>query len=268
MIMSRNADKDKNNARTINTKSEVLKIFNEAVKNEDSLAVYDVDEDSNSIGYFDEENGYERTYYFDDTADTIKSRIMMDEQVEKFLNKDALAQFLFDNLDANSLMVMENLAFTFDTEIDFSSVRNKLEEKYGDEYAMYVGEDTLGVTWVERQTPLINVSNLVESSFRIASEPDEYLSIDYIFTEGLLQTIFHECRHLFYECNEIVPIGEGTPYPSKGDREHYVEEYGNDIAEKHISEFNQRCIKPGLWRVMEEMVGRLGIVEVRECYEK
>lgn len=257
-----------NGKKIINPKDDVLKTFNEAIQDEDSLEIYDVDEKNNTIGYFDEENGYERTYYFNDTKETIASRIIMDEQVEKFLDKDALATFLFDNLDHNSLMVMENLVFTFDTEIDFSNVRNELEEKYGDEYAMYVGEDTLGVTWVERQTPLINISNLVESSVRIANEPDEYLSVDYIFTEGLLQTIFHECRHLFYECNEIVPDGDGTPYPKEGGREHYVEMYGNDMAEKYISEFNTKCIKPGLSNVMDEMIGRLGLDRDVEYYEK
>lgn len=254
--------------KLINPKNEVLKIFNETVKDEDSLEIYDIDEKNNTIGYFDEENGYERTYYFDDTIDTIKSRIMMDEQVEKFLNKEALASFLVDHLDPNSLMVMENLAFTFDTNIDFSNVRTELEEKYGDDYAMYVGEDTLGVTWVERQTPLINVSNLVECSAIIENEPDEYLSVVSIFTEGLLQTIFHECRHLFYECNEIVPDGEGTSYPKEGGMEHYVEMYGNDMAGKYISDFNTKCINPGLSNVMDEMMGRLGIDKDVEDYEK
>lgn len=243
----------------INSKDNVLKIFNEAIKNEDNLEIYDIDEENNTIGYFDEENGYERTYYFNDTIDTIKSRIMMDEQVEKFLDKKELALFLANYLDLNSLMVMENLVFTFDTEDNISQIRNDLEEKYGAEYAMYVGEDTLGVTWVERQTPLINVSNLVESASRIANDEDEYLSIEYIFTEGLLQTIFHECRHLLYECNEIVPDGDGTPYPKDGWKENNVEEYGNDMTEKYISEFNTKCIKPGLFNVMDEMLGRLGI---------
>lgn len=44
-------------------------------------------------------------------------------------------------------------------------------------------------------------------------------------------------RHLFYECNEIVDIGDGTPYPQSGSLEAEVEEYGNRQAELYIEDF-------------------------------
>lgn len=49
----------------------------------------------------------------------------------------------------------------------------------------------LGITWVERQTVIVNVSELIKISIDIAEDPYEYRTAESIFKEGLLQTIFH-----------------------------------------------------------------------------
>jgi hypothetical protein len=106
---------------------------------------------------------------------------------------------------------------------------------------------------------IVNVSEILKSATQIANEPEEWHTREYIFAEGLLQTIFHEGRHLFYECNEIVPIGEGTNYPEDGGKECRVEYYGNDMAEVYISEFNTNCIHPKLFEVLDTLSSKLGI---------
>lgn len=238
--------------KMINPRDEFMAKFNKAIEGENNLEVYP--EESNTIGYWDEENEYYSIYHFNDSKESVAKRILMDKEVEEFLDKEALASFLLEYLDANSLMVMEKLVFVFGNPDKPSDIRHRLEEEYCDEYALYVGEDNLGVTWVERQICLINVSELLKNSVSIANYEGEYRSINYIFTEGLLQTIFHECRHLLYECNEIVEIGEGTEYASDGGEEYYVEEYGNDMADMLISTFNAKCIKFGLSSCVDKMI--------------
>lgn len=242
----------------INDKESFLKLFRETVEGEESLDVYP--EERNSIGYWDKENEYERIYYFNETPDTLKDRILMDEQVETFLNKDALSQFLINYLDPNVLMVLDKIAFVFDAEDADSKARLQLEKAYGDEYALEIGSETLGITWTERQMVLINVSKLVQSSVEIANEPEEYEPVERIFVEGLLQTIFHECRHLFYECNELVPIGKTTPYPSDGGREYQVEQYGNARAAEHFVEFYRNCIEENLGSKLDKMMETLNVI--------
>ena len=247
----------------VNNKQTVEKLFHDAVFDDDGVECYEAD--GNRLGYFVEEYGYERFYYFDETESTLENRIVMDKEVEDFLDKKALSKFLCERLDSNSLMALEKMVFVFDNGEDYSKVRQGLAEEYGDEYALYVSEDCLGMTWVDRQIVVVNVSELVESSVDIANEPDEMFSAEYIFSEGLLQTIFHECRHLFYECNEIVQTGIGTEYPADGGIERKVEEYGNDMAEKYIGEFNQNCIKNTLSNSIEKMREALGL---ELCEEK
>lgn len=229
--------------KVINPKQQVTTLLKQAMDGEDHLEL--LKENGKIVGYWDNKNDYKRIYHYNDTVETVESRILLDEQVSKFVDKKALAVFLLDHLDPNVLMCMEYIAFVYETENEESTARNYLQEGYGDEYAWYIaetGDGLLGQTWVERQVPVINVSNLLESSAEIASHPDEHLSVQEIFAEGLLQTIFHECRHLFYECNELVPIGEGSPYPQNGGWEDEVEDYGNAEACKYLSDFEANLL--------------------------
>lgn len=217
----------------VNRRKDFMPLFEDAIK-EGNLEIYE--EKDNTIGYFDLDNEYERIYYFNDRVSSIKKRILMDDDCASLLNKDGMAKFLHEYLDPVSLMVLEKIVFIFDRdpeELD-SPVRDVLYEEYGDEYAKYCcDEGMLGLTWVEKQIILINVSNILRASKETAEDPyNGFCTSDYvkIFREALLQTIYHESRHLFYECNEIVPRGEDTPYPIDGGLEENVEEYGNHMA--------------------------------------
>ena len=89
---------------------------------------------------------------------------------------------------------------------------------------------------VHRQTVIINVYEIKEVS-------DEFCHED--FCLGVLSTIFHELRHLVYECNEILEIGS-EKYPEDGYLEDNVEDYGNAYAEKVYRKYrnmflNMRC---------------------------
>ena len=225
------------------SKEKLQSAFTKAIEDEPDLELLELDE--NAFGYFDPNGGYERIYYYEDTPETIKSRILMDEEIKSIIDIDKLSQFLYNNLDDNSLCVMEHIAFIWDDENkETNLVRDVLYEEYGDEYAQEIGygENMIGITWVERQIPVILIKQLLDSSIEISKDcfSDSPLTI---FTEGLCSTIFHECRHLFYECNEIVPIGPGTSYPQSGGVEDKVEDYGNSQMEQTIHEF-ARCILP------------------------
>lgn len=198
---------------------------------------------------------YSRTLYFQkkETVNSLRERILMDEPVKKILDEEKLSVFLYENVDVNSLMALERMAFTWDDPMEEDSAsRTQLWDEFSDEYAMECGLGNLGITWVERQVVFINVRDLYLSSKEIHENIDPLRSIQDIFEEGLLQTIFHECRHLLYECNEFVKIGRGSPYPANGGLECHVEEYGNEEAERILRDGKfQNFFLNDFWKELE-----------------
>lgn len=238
----------------VNQKEHVNKLFQSAMEGEKSLSRLETD--GNYFAYCDEDGDeygieYERHYYYDDTVETIASRILMDKQVEAFLPKQQLASLLEELAEADALMVMEKLVFLWEDEEGGSPVRDELEAAYDDEYAQFVAEGFIGQIWKDRQIPVINVSAIFDECaafFEPALDPP----FAAYFLEGVLQTMFHEMRHLFYECNEIVSIGEGTPYPQSGGMEDEVEEYGNRKAAMLLGRFLEIVDKDVISRYKEE----------------
>ena len=111
-----------------------------------------------------------------------------------------------------------------------------MEDEYGDEYALFVAEDSLlGQLWVDRQIPVINVSAIMDSCMEI-HDPVLDGPFGIFFTEALLQTIYHELRHLFYECNELIETGS-REYPADGSMEENVEEYADAQAAGDLVDF-------------------------------
>lgn len=215
----------------------------EDLQQEDDLEILNT-EGEYRYGYFVADNfdSRERYYYFPDTKESLVKRVLMDAECEKLLDKEKLTEFLLTHTDENALMVLRYIVFVWDDEDkEQSTARTFLEDDLEDEYAREIGdgEDYLGITWVEKQTVVINVRNILDSSIEIANEPGETHSLKEIFLEGLCQTIFHECRHLFYECNELIPIGQDTEYPSNGGLEDEVEEYGNTKSCLYLNEFTK-----------------------------
>ena len=66
--------------------------------------------------------------YYNETVETLEKRILLDKQVAKFVDKEALASFMLEHIDPNALMCMERIAFVYKTENDPSRVRKKLED--------------------------------------------------------------------------------------------------------------------------------------------
>lgn len=238
----------------INKKDDVEKCFCKVLAEEGSLSMEE--SDGNYFAYYDNENDYERHYYFNDTIETIEKRILMDKQVESFLPKDKLAQFLAVQLDVNAIMVIEKMVLLWENDEGMSPVRDALENEYGDEYAQYIADGFLGQTWVDRQMPVINVSSIYETS-RVIHDDTLDPPFSEFFLESVLQTIFHESVHLFYDCNELISVGEGTPYPENGGAEAFVEEYGNAKAHETLQKFMDIVQKEQLDKFLSEMEDEL-----------
>lgn len=188
-----------------------------------------LEETEKFIEYFDEENNYERIYYYPEKIDKehIRSILLADEKVKEYICIDRLIGFIAYEIDKNALCVCRNIALIweeYDLDIE-SDVRKQLYQKTYDEYAFEICDDALGTTWVERQIVVINVSEIKSVSDEFH---DNLCHRD--FCLGVLSTLFHEFRHLVYECNEILEIGTDQ-YPMEGGREENVEEYGNTKAE-------------------------------------
>lgn len=169
---------------------------------------------------------YSRLYYYPERIDRnhIKDHMLMDMKVRELINKEVLLDFLCNEIDKNALAVCEYIVLIYDDEDEVSQSRKKLQDEYGDEYALYACEDLLGLTWIDRQTIFINVSAIERVNNEIPDNDETDLLI------GILSTIFHEFRHLIYECHELLQFNSDS-FPSTGGFEEEVEEYGNIHAE-------------------------------------
>lgn len=243
-------------SKVLNPKDHTLRLFSNALVDitVGGAKVKCLEGGENFLAYWveDESEPYERHFYFDDTRQSLEKRILLDSEVESFLPKEALAGFLLSHLDTNAIMVMEKIVLIWEDEDGRSKARDALENEYGDEYAQYVAEDMLGQTWVDRQILVVNVSKVYESCQNIYDKELDHQTFEEFFAESVLQTMFHESRHLFYECNEIVPIGKGTPYPQNGGLEDEVEEYGNREAERSLEDFLPILKSDCLMKLLEE----------------
>lgn len=207
------------------------------------------------ISYF---TGYEtRTVHFPEyeSATRIKNAFISDEIVSKYIDLAALSKLLYNHIDINALMPLENIVLLYDKydeegELVPRRARNTLYDIYNDEYAFEVGESNLGVVWVEHSTIIINVSEILKTATELWREKDVYQPVgmdewnneDDVFKDIFISTVCHEFRHLLYECNELVQIGEGTPYSETGHLEDEVETYGNSEAYRLLHTDSSRTL--------------------------
>lgn len=222
------------------SKESILVDLKEAEAAED-IEIFDMDD--SRVEYWDYVRGNSLVKYYPEceTVESLKRRVFIEEAANKFINRDDLVPLMYETVDRNALCTMKAVYFVFDDEEGHSDIRDKLEEETGDEYAQYVAEDALAVTWVEQSTVVINVKQLAETSLAISEEPDEYHTYREIFMQGLASTMYHEFRHLLYECNELVELG--SDYPFLGGTEEEVEGYGNARAEEFLSRWDSVVCK-------------------------
>jgi hypothetical protein len=209
----------------------------------DKGIIEDVEETEDCITFF---TGYEtRTMHFAerDSVTRIRDAIITDSAVTRYIELNALIELIYQHIDLNSLMPLENVVLLWDKHDDEGELvpkeaRNALYDMYGDEYAFEISEGNLGIVWVERSSVIINVSEIMQTAKEMWSEKDLYEPVgmsewnnkDDVFKDIFVSTLCHEFRHLLYECNECVKIGEGTPYAETGYTEEEVEKYGNSEA--------------------------------------
>lgn len=194
---------------------------------------------------------YERKIFFpeNDSADRIRQSMVYDEKVKEYVNPDAVADFIFNCIDMNAVGAIQTVALVWDEPIlnedgevedyEESEARQQLAQMNGgwDEYALEVGQELLGVNWVERSTVIINISSIVEAAMEMAKELAEERGYDFdeefkdILEYGLISTITHEFRHTVYEINEFTEYDEEY-YPEDGGCEESVERYGREEAER------------------------------------
>lgn len=233
-------------------KQAVLNWIREKLEEEEIEVVEETEQYISYVGE-SELGDYERTIYFpkNDSADRIKQSMLYDEEVKKYVNPDAVAEFIFNCVDMNAVGAVKRVALVWDEPIfdedgdiedyEESETRRQLATMGGDydEYAFEVGRDHyLGIVWEEESTVIINVSNLVFGSEKMA-KVNEADGLDFdsefndIFKWGLVSTILHEFRHAVYEINEFTDYDKER-YPFGGGVEKNVEEYGNSEADKFI----------------------------------
>lgn len=229
-----------NGQMTLNSKEDIVAEVSQWLADGEIEEIYEITDKYISYETYDGMIAAERSIHFPETdsLQRIKDILLCDEKAKELIDSDKVAEFIYNCIDVNALAVVSHIAFVYDNEEDelsSDSCRYELEERTGDEYAREIGDDQLGVTWVERSAVIINIGMLVETSAEIANDNADFYGtspeaeFESTFKEGLVQTITHEFRHLFYECNEYTPLGS-PEYPHEGGAECEVEDYGNNEA--------------------------------------
>lgn len=182
----------------------------------------------NYCEYYDEKSDYFRIFYYPEKINKnhIQKILFMDNKVKEYINSERLSDFLLNEIDKNALASCRNIALVWEDENHKSDILQQLYDLYYDGYELCYIEDICGITWVKEQIIVINISEIKQVSDEFQ---DEFSDSD--FCLGVLSTLFHEFRHLVYECNEILEIGNAE-YPIDGGLETKVEDFGNIHAEK------------------------------------
>ena len=192
-------------------------------------------EEAESISLFDEANGKELTYYFNEyvTPKNLAKRVyvsrLIPENYKGIFDKGRIVDALLNKIDRNCLLTMNALFIIHDNEgdeEDFEDNKDRIalmEHVGGDEYASEVGLGNIGVTWWEKNICIINAARIIATSQDTCEELD---GNDYYVQKeteiGMWTTIIHELRHLLLDTNIILPEDE---YPVELAVEEAVEEY-------------------------------------------
>lgn len=203
-------------------------IFHEIAKDK-NIDINKENEHHISIWNNDIDYGYDFNFPEQISKEYLKTITIADEKVKSMIDIDFVLDIIAKYCDVNALIMLENMAFVYDEEDEESKARKELSNIYGDEYAYYIGDDCVGVTWVERQTIIINISEIIKTLNSIGWMNDD-------FENGLMSTIFHELRHLIYECNPCIEFGD-EDYPVNGGEEDNVEMYGRWMADTLESKY-------------------------------
>lgn len=190
------------------------------------------------IEYYDTEGDYSRIYYFPEKIDRqhIRNILMYDKEVAEHINIESLIDFLLAEIDKNALSACQYILLQWEDDDGYSKAAQEFYNRTDDEYAVCALENIIGLTWVERQSVLINVRKILE----VSDEFEDELSYE-DFKLGFLSSLFHEFRHLLYECHELIKIGTDE-YLQDGGIEEYVEEYGNTNAERTLRKYEKMFI--------------------------
>lgn len=190
-------------------------------------------ETDNYCEYYDEKNDYFRIFYYPEKINKhhIEKILFMDNKVKEYIDAERLRDFLINEMDKNALAVCRKIALIWENENHKSDILQQLYDLYYDGYELCRAEDICGITWVEEQIIVINIFEIKQVSDEFQ---DEFSDSD--FCLGVLSTLFHEFRHLVYECNEILEIGNAE-YPLDGGIEIRVEDFGNIHAEIVYSKY-------------------------------
>lgn len=182
------------------------------------------------------------------TPEALAQKIHISSDIPKRYQaeKKALASCLWTVCDHNAFITLEDVVViwskpdnveTFESSDFGDEQRNRLYEKYADEYAYEIGEGALGQLWWERNTVVINMGEIVRIADEIATENADMVDTDPFFSfenqvrSGFLTTVLHELRHLQLDTNIFLPE---DMYPLALASEEAVEDYCREVFEDHV----------------------------------
>lgn len=211
----------------------------------DSLSIETSEE--NGILVWDNEDAKMLPFHFPEamTPRSLAERIFVSSDIPPMfqINKDALAEYLWETCDRNAFITLDELVVIWSEPCDedtfgpaefTDSGSEHLYDNLGDEYAYEIGQGVLGQLWWERNVVVVNMGEIVRASEEIARDNEDVADIDSWFSmenqvlTGLLTTAIHELRHLQMDTNILLPE---DVYPLHLSSEDAVEEYCREAFE-------------------------------------
>ncbi len=133
--------------------------------------------------------------------------ISSDVPKEFDVNKDVLADYLWNVSDKNAFVTLNEIVILWDDEFSSDPERERLFEEYSDEFALELSSGFLGQLWFDRNIVAINLKEITDTSREIAEENadiasfDSFFQFDNLVIQGLLTTALHDLRHLQMDTN-------------------------------------------------------------------
>lgn len=222
------------NENNIISEKDIYKLIRE----DENLYILEESEDGRFIILEDEEDAKEFAVHFLEKMNPEKLaeliHISPDIPEEYKIDKLALAEYLWNSIDKNMFLTLNELVLVWnDGERDDSELK-RLYEETSDEFALFLSEGNIGQLWFDQNIAAINLYELMIVSKEIEEANsdlyDPFFHFENQMLTGLLTTAIHEIRHLGLETNIFLPE-EQYPYSLNAEAE--VENYCLDIFMEH-----------------------------------
>ena len=182
---------------------------------------------NDSCTIYDDVNGKVTQFNFNMTKELLASKIHISNSVISHIpmNKEKLAEYLFNNVDKNAFLTLDGLYFVYD-----KSDYEELGEVYNDCTPMEFYETKeRGVMWFDHNVCIVGVKNIIERVMQTETHNEVFC-----IKRRIVGVTIHELRHLMMDTTLVLPEDE---YPPILGHEYRVDDYAFEVTDNTVAKW-------------------------------